>query len=136
MSLDKIQVEEVDDATFQKSLESKNHREMLVALRGVINAIDKKNESESVEDKKLFSFLEKQNTSIQNLVDKIDLSIEKDEFVPIKNALESIFEKIVESNKEVIKVMNNKPIVDNFEVTQRTEFGYIEKVKVNYKNIK
>lgn len=135
MSIDKQPIE-VDEAEFLEALENKNHKEMLNAFRSVVGAIDKKNAMEKKEEEKLFSFLEKQNKSIQNLVDKIDLSIEKDESLPLRNTLESIFEKVVESNMEVVKVMNSKPIVDNFEVIQRTEFGYIEKVKVNYKNIK
>ena len=135
MSIDKQPIE-VDEAEFLEALENKNHKEMLNAFRSVVGAIDKKNAMEKKEEEKLFSFLEKQNKSIQNLVDKIDLSIDKDESLPLRNTLESIFEKVVESNMEVVKVMNSKPIVDNFEVIQRTEFGYIEKVKVNYKNIK
>lgn len=135
MSIDKQPIE-VDEAEFLEALENKNHKEMLNAFRSVVGAIDKKNAMEKKEEEKLFSFLEKQNKSIQNLVDKIDLSIEKDESLPLRNTLESIFEKVVESNMEVVKIMNSKPIVDNFEVIQRTEFGYIEKVKVNYKNIK
>lgn len=135
MSIDKQPIE-VDEAEFLEALENKNHKEMLNAFRSVVGAIDKKNAMEKKEEEKLFSFLEKQNKSIQNLVDKIDLSIEKDESLPLRNTLESIFEKVVESNMEVVKVMNSKPIVDNFEVIQRTEFGYIEKVKVNYKNVK
>ena len=135
MSIDKQPIE-VDEAEFLEALENKNHKEMLNAFRSVVGAIDKKNAMEKKEEEKLFSFLEKQNTSIQQLVDKIDLSIDKDESLPLRNTLESIFEKVVESNMEVVKIMNSKPIVDNFEVIQRTEFGYIEKVKVNYKNIK
>ena len=135
MSIDKQPIE-VDEAEFLEALENKNHKEMLNAFRSVVGAIDKKNAMEKKEEEKLFSFLEKQNKSIQNLVDKIDLSIEKDESLPLRNTLESIFEKVVESNMEVVKVMNSKPIVDNFEVIQRTEFGYIEKAKVNYKNVK
>ena len=135
MSIDKQPIE-VDEAEFLEALENKNHKEMLNAFRSVVGAIDKKNAMEKKEEEKLFSFLEKQNKSIQNLVDKIDLSIEKDESLPLRNTLESIFEKVVVSNMEVVKVMNSKPIVDNFEVIQRTEFGYIEKVKVNYKNVK
>ena len=109
----------------------KRHKEVTQLIKALL----------SKDNKDLVDALREQPKAIKDAFSAIIQSIPKPEKPEVNvevnqqkivTSLEAICEKIIKSNELVIKALNEKPLIESFDL-QRDNWGNTKTVKVNYK---
>ncbi len=123
---------EIDDNEFYELLEEKRHKELVGYLKNVANGMNKPGEDKGVAE------AIKQNSEATKLliqavkeIPKPEVSVELSQ-QEVVNSLKTICKEICDSNEMVIKALNDRPMVQEFEIA-RDHIGNAKTVKVIYK---
>ncbi len=121
----------MEDLEFKELLLEKRHKEVTQLIKALL----------SKDNKDLVDALREQPKAIKDAFSAIIQSIPKPEKPEVNveviqqeivTSLEAICEKIIKSNELVIKALNEKPLIESFDL-QRDNWGNTKTVKVNYK---
>ncbi len=121
----------MEDLEFKELLLEKRHKEVTQLIKALL----------SKDNKDLVDALREQPKAIKDAISAIIQSIPKPEKPEVNvevnqqeivTSLEAICEKIIKSNELVIKALNEKPLIESFDL-QRDNWGNTKTVKVNYK---
>ena len=115
----------MEDLEFKELLLEKRHKEVTQLIKALL----------SKDNKDLVDALREQPKAIKDAFSAIIQSIPKNVEVnqqEIVTSLEAICEKIIKSNELVIKALNEKPLIESFDL-QRDNWGNTKTVKVNSK---
>ncbi len=111
----------MEDLEFKELLLEKRHKEVTQLIKALL----------SKDNKDLVDALREQPKAIKDAFSAIIQSIPVNQ-QEIVTSLEAICEKIIKSNELVIKALNEKPLIESFDL-QRDNWGNTKTVKVNYK---
>ena len=133
--IDDLDEDELEVALIQR----KRHDELKGALGRMVNAIAQKDDKPILEAiNKQTESLSKFATALQSLPKQekpeVNVEVNQDKLITSVN---KIGVDLLEISKELLielKKYNERPVVDNFEVTERVQGGFTKRVKVNYKN--
>lgn len=124
-----------DDKYFAEEIAAARHKELKDTLRELATAI-----GQPKEDKAVAEAIKKSAAASQLVADAIkaipqpktpDVNVQFDHksFV---TSMQAIKDEIVESNKSVVTALENKPMVDEFKISQ-DQWGGMKTAKVIYK---
>jgi hypothetical protein len=129
---------EVDDDEAEKIIAATRHKELTGSLKGIATLLNKPEKEDKAVADAIKASTEATKGLIQAVKDmpqpekpEVNVSISQQEIV---NSLKGICKEICDSNERVIDAINNKQIVDSFDITQKDNWNTANRtVKVIYK---
>ena len=129
---------DIEEQQFAEELAKKRHKETMGALKGIsslLNKPQKENDNKDVVDA-INKNIEVTKLLVQSIKEipqpekpEVNITVPQQEII---TSLQGICDKIVASNEEVIKALNNKTLVDEFKI-EKDQWGSFKTVKVIYK---
>lgn len=122
---------EIDDNedNFEALLSDKRHKELISSLSKVLLELKKEKKDDGVKEA-----IENQTKAINDFSKAINKLKPEDKSQEIISAIETMQNEICESNNKVVAALNNKQIVDRFEI-EKDPFGTTKTINVKYKSI-
>jgi phosphoglycerate-specific signal transduction histidine kinase len=128
------EIDEIEDKQFETLLLDKRHKELLSSLREISLNLSKNNDSE------LLEIISNQGSKLELLSQALsnfkfpdtEVNLKTDQF---ETFFDNIKNEIINSNKKVIDVIENRLLPHSFEL-ERGYGGMTTSVKVNYKSAK